>query len=746
MKKRRVRIAKKKPRPRILIPPTWKNRRQSGEEPASGGHDAIAALAQSVRAARNGWLFLLSVLLFIIVTIASSSHADLLLNAKVKLPIVQVGVPVSLFFVMAPLLVLLVHADTLMRHFDLARKAHAASGLLPENVRGNLPGYHLLQILLGESRHGFARAAYHVFHWGALAAGPLLVLLFVQISYLPLHDPVWTSMHRYMTAADALLILLYVFALNNRWMRWAAGLMGGAAIVFSFLVATLPGGDIEKFICRNVPRQWCPPVPFGTIDRGELWDNNRHAFLPTAWLFEGDIDRATGRLNSWFSRNLVIINGGLGGKKGERLNLRSRDLRYAILDGANLAGADFTASNLTGARLSGANLRGAEFGCANTGKRVPGGRGGNKPAPKNTVICASWFLAHPAGSQSCANLTGAGLSRADLTGARIGDAMLREADLSEAILPGTEFTSSCLFTADLSGANLEKSKIKNADMVGARLIKTKLKGAIIENTDLSLANLTQADLRWARFSRSYFSRIDDAYVVIDGKETFTATLFAAQLQGADLRCADFSNVAFLAADLTGARIWQTVPPDSKKDFLFSSLYKISIDGGDIECGKSGEASFHEKVNDWWRQAAPRLRNAADGWLRYVIKAVCINGEYLIASPRRMNPEIFYSDLGGWTDFSYYDDFENRLLNDKRLSAVPAPPNSSKDAVLVPVGKVSSLRTGPFVNPENIWARIQNGTCPASNNLNGKQKQKLKAYAVLHKRRKKYGHRVIIKRR
>ncbi|MEW6531912.1 MAG: pentapeptide repeat-containing protein [Thermodesulfobacteriota bacterium] len=102
---------------------------------------------------------------------------------------------------------------------------------------------------------------------------------------------------------------------------------------------------------------------------------------------------------------------------------------------------------------------------------------------------------------SCADLSGANLSRLELTGAR-----LIKANLSQAQLVGTDFT----------GANLREAKLTAADLCGAVLYKTNLAKA-----DLSEANLTMAYAVWAFLCE--------------------ANLFEANLRGADLAGANLAK-------------------------------------------------------------------------------------------------------------------------------------------------------------------------------------------------------------
>ena len=72
--------------------------------------------------ARSAWLAFLALLTYLLVTLASVSHKDLLLNSPVGLPLVNVDIPIFGFFQYAPALLLLVYLSLLIQHIILARK------------------------------------------------------------------------------------------------------------------------------------------------------------------------------------------------------------------------------------------------------------------------------------------------------------------------------------------------------------------------------------------------------------------------------------------------------------------------------------------------------------------------------------------------------------------------------------------------------------------------------------------------
>ena len=72
--------------------------------------------------ARSAWVAFLALLTYLVVTIATVSHKDLLLNSPVRLPIINADIPPVGFFQYAPAWLLLVYLSLLVQHVILARK------------------------------------------------------------------------------------------------------------------------------------------------------------------------------------------------------------------------------------------------------------------------------------------------------------------------------------------------------------------------------------------------------------------------------------------------------------------------------------------------------------------------------------------------------------------------------------------------------------------------------------------------
>src|SRR5688572_25295903 len=82
--------------------------------------DALNAAAQRT----NGlWWVFLGVMAYLALTVASVTHRDLLLDAGVVLPLLQVRIGLAGFFVAAPAVLVLLHLKVMAQFALLTRKA-----------------------------------------------------------------------------------------------------------------------------------------------------------------------------------------------------------------------------------------------------------------------------------------------------------------------------------------------------------------------------------------------------------------------------------------------------------------------------------------------------------------------------------------------------------------------------------------------------------------------------------------------
>jgi hypothetical protein len=226
--------------------------------------DDLEAIKQAVddAAAVGGGLWLS----YLAVAAGAVTHADLFFENPVKLPFLNIELPLLAFFFLAPILFIVVHAYTLVHLVMLTDKAKRFDTVLrkqigDENVsvrdslRRQLPSNIFIQFLAGpadirESAFGWLLRA---IAWVTLVIAPVLLLLLMQIQFLPFHDSFITWTHRLALFADVVLIWwLWREILSGRevlkkrpiaTVTW--GVVGLAfsilVLLFSWPIATFPG-------------------------------------------------------------------------------------------------------------------------------------------------------------------------------------------------------------------------------------------------------------------------------------------------------------------------------------------------------------------------------------------------------------------------------------------------------------------------------------------------------------------------
>lgn len=611
--------------------------------------ELIDAANEASAQSRNMWIAFIAVLAYLIVTIAGTTHKDLLLNNPVTLPFLQVDIPLFSFFIYGPLVVLVLHLGLLIQHAMLAFKLFRVTELLqdggwhrpgPDPRRSKLHAYIFSQLIAGPDRGSMMGFLMRVMTWFSLVAMPVFVLIFFQVAFLPFHDEVATYWHRIAVLLDVIILFAlgpYMRAATMReakareksafgefnwpWRVTVVGFgLGGLAtvslVLFSWFVATIPDACayknkktdfevlcLDKMMARFAP--WAVKIKSGNTQRDVFW--------LTAMLFEGQVDPVTGKPTSLWSRNIVLTDEDLVPEKEFEdrevsLSLRGRDLRFAILDRSDLHRVDFTGVDLSGASLNETRLEGARF-------------------------CPPGFSFQ--GLRVCSNFEGANLADANLRGVDFSAAVLNGVALSSVELEGTNFKD-----ADLDGANFSFTELKDANFSGARL-----NGANFDFAQLGLANFEKASLVGASFSKANlqganFNRAQLAGAIIQEADMRGAQLEFAKMIGADLsrskldgaflklvdlRAANLEGASLVGADLRYSKLYGAQAPDAvgKVHLALTKNLDLRWDREDFEdkvrsidpeAGEDGVATtnqFIKKVYDQLKSTLPKLESDQD---------------------------------------------------------------------------------------------------------------------------------------
>ena len=445
--------------------PTGKFAKQAGDL------DAIRKSVEDAAAVSAGiWLSYLFVLLYIGIAAGAVTHKDLLLENPVKLPFLSdVPLPLVAFFVLAPIVFIVSHAYTLVHFVMLGAKAGVFHDELfkqlpnapdvREGLRRQLPSNIFVQFLAGprDIREGGLGLILKAIAWSSLVVGPVLLLLLIQVQFLPYHLEWVTWVQRLAVFADVFLLwLLWPAVLDGQskiaWPRvWRHKVFTVVSLVpiwLAFITATFPGELIDE---------WIGPWEIIPQNRVTAWLGQDGWTSIHNVLFHGKVDQTTLRRKSHFSDTLVIVDfDAMEAAKiadpekfdavKQTLILRGLNLEGAVFLNADLRKVDLTEAQLQGASLAGAQLQGAILDSA----QLQG-------------ATLDWAKLQGA------NLNNAKLQGANLNNAKLQGAILSTAELQGATLDSAELQGASLKDAELQGAELQNSKLTGTDMSGAEV-------------------------------------------------------------------------------------------------------------------------------------------------------------------------------------------------------------------------------------------------------------------------------------
>ena len=575
-----------------------------GETPVNP-YSLLEAVNRSSDTAHMAWLIFLGIMAYLMIAVAGVSHEDLLLEKAVHLPILGVPIPQVQFFQFAPIFLLLFHLGLISQLVLLARKTlefdSSVRQLEPTRrrthpLRLELHNFFFVQGIAGPHRSAIMSLFLHSMSWLTLAILPVVLLLFIQMSFLPYHDAVITWTHRIALLLDiGVLILIGVFLTRAETSFFQAfwrtsvshpfSLLMTAAVltfvaIFSFVVGTIPGENLDIAV-RKIFR---------------LDDKQKAARAETGYLQGFTIPflwgSADGSLFGFFHRNLIVTDIDLVVDKdvtpGERsISLRGRDLRFAKLDRSDLHQADMTGVNLQGASLIGTDLSRVRLNCQDETELLLGDG-------RDKAKCASARNADFTG----AKLIGAQMTGIDLSGSKLENTNLEGAVLKFAILEGSNFWNANLRKADLTAG----IKAQGANFLVARLEGADLNGAQLQFADFSNAQLQGASL---------------AHAHLQGAVLRDADLTAALMTRARLHGADMTGTNLTGADMRAASVWMTLPPTAAQlklaDFTGLQIRPLSkIDRESLESMLKGirKNALRVMVADALKPTMSRTRSGA----------------------------------------------------------------------------------------------------------------------------------------
>jgi hypothetical protein len=293
------------------------------------------------------WLSYILLLFYILLASAGVTHRDLLIENPVKLPFLNVELPLVFFFWLAPFLFIVIHTYTLV-HFSLlsrrigifqaALNSQIENDVTKSKIRDQLPLNIFVQFLAGSRpvRQGLRGALLSIVATISLVIGPLALLCFIQLKFLPYHNEAVTWLNRLCVLFDVVIvsllwpgIVLTDAQLGPFWWPYTGTRANVGTIVAGiiplslvFLVATFPGERLDRlvpsinFIPTFSPSRQGQAQHFLNSTTLRISQDarrqQREGFFPgMVWtslakvLVSGDLDPVTSRLTSLWADRLV---------------------------------------------------------------------------------------------------------------------------------------------------------------------------------------------------------------------------------------------------------------------------------------------------------------------------------------------------------------------------------------------------------------------------------------------------------
>jgi len=447
---------------------------------------------------RNFFVAYLILLVYVQAIIFSTTDLQLLVFSEgLKLPIIDLTVPLMGFYVVIPIFIIALHFNFFQNleshHYKLMRwqQAHPDGKVPRSNIYPFLFDYAMLERngqLLRWVRWANSLLCYNL---APITLGLLLIRFSDQQNILV------TSWHYLAFVFDAYLVWKLRLAMKDNqqteatpdsahWLMrcrcfctdiFRHGLHGvfGLFILLETVLTLLIGGTSNDVFAKYVLPQielisrYSSNVDEQSYRKSIEWILPRIAINPNEIVWKPDVPALeTSAKLSGYSDWVKYFN-----EKGEGFrpilnSLRLIQLSLQALPRVQLASAQLQGANLTEAQLQGANLSEAQLQGANLTE---------------------------------AQLQGAELWGTRLQGADLTEAQLQGADLRVAQLQGANLSEAQLQGANLTEAQLQGAYLRGAQLQGANLLKAQLQGAILYETFIQYA-LNIDTLEAAVFGRS----------------------------------------------------------------------------------------------------------------------------------------------------------------------------------------------------------------------------------------------------
>ncbi|HXO70631.1 MAG TPA: pentapeptide repeat-containing protein [Bradyrhizobium sp.] len=597
------------------------------------------------------WLAFVAFSAYLAAAASNISHRQLFLEEPIKLPTINIDLPLIASAILLPLLLVIYHIFVLLQVVLLARTADAYNKAVDRNVpsatdqtlvRQRLSNTLFAQLFAGSPRErtGVLGWMLRAMSWISLAIAPVLVLVLFQIKFLPYHSPLVTWSHRLLLALDiAAILVLWTMslhpALDFRGRALLQGIphvaalgIGAIVVACSLLLFNYPGEHVRGWMIHFVEN--APPTKQEAEAGQDESEEDRPPKAKAAYpycavpafvvsMMPRDFDRIVLPREVFVNVDKVAKSYAHAKAKGLRLvredrtqNFQRRDFSCAMLNETDLRLVDLTGAILTGIQLADAQMDGVQLSDSVMIQALLAGASlADADLSDANLTEAELHSARlPSADLRGADLKGAFLSytnlekadlrKANLQRAQFWQALLDDVRADEAQFQGAKITLTKLGGADLSQANLQGAQLEASELQGANLWAAKLQGARLDRANLRGANLGRANLQGASLIRS-----DLRGAMLNDVDAQGAQMNSIKLQGADLDHAQLQAANLDQSELEGANIF------------FTYLWRSELSG----CTSARVAAPQLDLRLDWKDDSTKTLDVADRFINTILEQV-----------------------------------------------------------------------------------------------------------------------------
>ena len=185
------------------------------------------AVNESASRVRGLWLGYIALLTYLLISVLTVTHRDLLLENRVNLPVLQVELSLIGFFSVAPIFFLINHFFLLLQLFGLGQRLQefnnkignsSFDGETLHRAQRKLDTFVIVQLLAGPKKDQelLTSKFLGLISIITLVIAPISLLVIIQMQFLPFQNQMISWLHRMVLAVDLVLL----------WMLWPSIKLG----------------------------------------------------------------------------------------------------------------------------------------------------------------------------------------------------------------------------------------------------------------------------------------------------------------------------------------------------------------------------------------------------------------------------------------------------------------------------------------------------------------------------------------